>query len=195
MSQATLLKKLISGRMYSARNERMNKDRHGIQDLGYPGRKDEMKSPGGRWKILDWELCLPWPTVQTGGVDPGDRVSAATCKISLPFLSNWEQHVWGSSHLLDLACLDHMLMKCLHVLLLRSAEDVHFTPQNCSVYTYSWELAISRGFRSRKYSIVHLEGWMSRARPTLQSCLVPHDGELCFWRLTDETWPSSLHQK
>lgn len=94
--------------------------------------------------------------------------------------STWEQHVRNSYSVLNVACLDHILMKWLHVQPLRCAENIHFTAQNFSVSTYSWQLVTSNGFRSRKHSIVHLEaGWpMPGPHPSPAQC--PSSGKLCI---------------
>lgn len=97
-------------------------------------------------------------------------------------------------HILSMAFFDHILMKCLHVLLLRSAENISLHRIFC------FHLFLTAGDKSwvQKQKILNspLRCWTSCAWPTLQSCPKPQLWQaLCFQGLTDKTWPFRLHQK
>lgn len=189
MSHATFLQKLISSRMFSTQKEEMNQDRHGTQELGDLVRKDEESH--GKWvKMPEWELCLysgqlyrleEW-TWETGWVLP-----LANSSQPFNFLSTWEQYVWISHYLLNLVCVDHILMTSLHALLFRCAKDTRFTPQ-IFLYTYSWQLGISHGFWSRKYLMLNVLCLAHTAAlpdaPNMASSMSPsthqHDGSIVF---------------
>lgn len=139
-------------------------------------------------KMSEWELCScsgQMYRLEEWAWETGCVLPSANCSQPFIFLSTWEQYVWISHYLLNLVCVDHVLMKCLDVLLFRCAEDIHFTPQ-IFLYTHSWQVVINHGFWSRKYSMVHLECWTSCDWPTLQPCLMLQIWQaLCFRALTN----------
>ena len=135
-----------------------------------------------------------WPAGAVGRSGPESQVRAAVSKTTTAVSSFFqlESNVSDSYSVLIVACLDHILMKCLHVQPLRCAENIHFTAQKFSVSTYSWQLVISNGFRSRRYSIVHLDAGCPVPGHTPAPPIAP---ALHFWGLTNKTWPFHLHQK
>lgn len=107
------------------------------------------------------------------------------------FLSTWEQPVWVSHYLLNLAVLDHIWTKCLHALLLRSPEGSSCHPTGFSCLHLLLRASNKPWAAQQRFRMLPACAWS-----TLQSCLTPQPCHAwCFWRLTDKTWSYHPHEK